>query len=117
MQPDTWGSRWNNTVSASAAISDDKRVVVVRVHSNNTEKLTVQVALTGVKVAAANMGWKANATLLAAPSLWSVNTPAAQTVVAPRQLHVGESSGPVDGLELQIPPHAYVILTLQKTSV
>ena len=116
MQPDIWGSRWNSTVSASAAIADNKRVVVVRIHSNNTKRMTVQVALTGAKVAVDTAGWKANATLLAAPSLWSVNTPAAQTVVAPRQLHVVESSGPVDVFRLQRPPHAYVILTLQKNA-
>ena len=115
MQPDVWGSRWNNTVTASAAISDDKQTVVVRIHSNSTQSLSVQVALTGTGrhwTVAVGANRKVNATVLAAPSLWSVNSPAAQTVVAPRPLHVATPTGASDRLELTLPPHAYVTLTV-----
>ena len=113
MQPDVWGSRWNNTVTASAAISDDKRTVVVRIHSNSTQSLPVQVALTGTGTVAVGANWKVNATVLAAPSLWSVNSPAAQTVVAPKTLHVATPTGAADRLELTLPLHAYVTLTVE----
>lgn len=113
MQPDVWGSKWNNTVTASAAISDDKQTVVVRVHSNSTESLSVQVALTSTGTAAIGANWTANASVLAAPSLSSVNSPAAQTVVAPMPLHVATPSGPAGRLELTLPPHAYATLTVE----
>jgi hypothetical protein len=82
-------------VTASAAVSDDRKMVVVRVHSNSTTPVTVQLKLPQLRLAAGTAassssgngsGAKVNATLLAAPSLWSVNTPAAQSVVVPRPL-------------------------------
>ena len=98
--PDCWGSHWNNTLTASAAISDDKKTAVV--HSNSTQAVSVRVKFSS------GVG-EVNATVLAAPSLWAVNTPSAQETVSPKPLEV--VSGPA-ALEIVVPPHAFVVLTV-----
>ena len=111
--PDAWGSRWNNTITASAAISDSQDTVVVRVHSNSTIPVAVQIKLLGNR--AADL-LRTNATILAAPSLWSANTVAAQDIVRPTPMVVnvgGGAGGILPGiLELTMPPHSFATLSV-----
>ncbi len=48
MQPDLWGSSWNNTISASAATSADNKMVVLRIHSNSTNRVHIDVHVHGL---------------------------------------------------------------------
>merc|ERR1712216_980349 len=84
--PDDWGSSWNLTFTASAAPSDDKKTAVVRLHSNSSSSASLTVNLqsngstrtTSTSSSSSSSSVKivaANATLLAAPSLWSANSP------------------------------------------
>jgi alpha-L-arabinofuranosidase len=106
--PDAWGSRWNNTITVSSAISDAKDLVVVRVHSNSTTPVAVQIKL-GDRADLPT----ANATVIAAPSLWSVNTVAAQDTVRPTPMAV-KAGGAVGAgsLELTMPPHSFATVSV-----
>ena len=112
--PDLWGSRWNKTVTASASASDDGKAVTIRLHSNSTAALTVQINLNSKRAQELSLdAADAVASMLAAPSLSSVNTPAAQDTVVPRPATVRSAAG--GGLELAMPPHSFATLTVQRS--
>eukprot|EP01050_Picozoa_sp_SAG11_P015267 SAG11_NODE_1960_length_3998_cov_3.835599_4_plen_326_part_00 len=68
--PDLWGSRWNKTVAASASASDDGKAVTIRLHSNRTTALTVQINLKSKHAPELSLdAADAVASMLAAPSL------------------------------------------------
>lgn len=117
-RPDLWGSRWNLTYTASAAVSDDKKTAVVRLHSNSSTATLFVVNIHGgntnaeSRVVGSNdaVVTAVNGTLLAAPSLWSFNTPANPNAVAPTTLSVQQSGA--SSIAVKMPAHSFAVLTL-----
>lgn len=102
---DLWGSHWNDTLSCSAAVSNDKRTAVVRLNSNLTDSITVHIGFKGTASIAI-----VNATVLSA-TLSAFNTPAAPRKVVPRKLHVDIISNAGGHLSVLLPPHSFATVT------
>ena len=130
---DAWGSSWNLTFTASAAVSDDTKTVVVRLHSNSSTPTAFAVnfhhgsgadgsgggtgsdrgesgGIGGASTKWAGVATAVNGTLLAAPSLQSFNTPANPTLVKPHPFSVQQSGS---SITLTMPPHSFAVLTVQ----
>ena len=90
------------------------KAVTIRLHSNSTTALTVQINLKSKHAPELSLdAADAVASMLAAPSLSSVNTPAAQDTVVPRPATVRSAAG--GGLELAMLPHSFATLTVQRS--
>ena len=92
---DHWGSKWNTTLTASAAASEDGKTVVVRAHSNASSPVSITVSLgtsarraRGLAPLPLVVESVVSASVLTAPSLQAVNSPSAPEAVAPKTLRV-----------------------------
>jgi hypothetical protein len=111
--PDLWGSHWNNTVSASAAVSDDGKMVVVRVHSNSSTLVTVELDFTGGSTISQAMRGAVLAVPEGSDFMTTVNTAATPRLIAPRNVTVSvvEGSGSKRA-QVTIPAHSFVTATI-----
>jgi hypothetical protein len=110
--PDHWGSYWNNTLTTSAAASDDGSTVVVRMHSNATVQIAITISFKGTQPGAAHgavVQSVLKASVLTASSLQAVNSPSAPGAVAEKPLATTVSKG---GVEVVLPPHSFATVTL-----
>jgi hypothetical protein len=131
LQADFWGSHWNNTVTVSAATSDDGKLVVVRLHSNNTASLSMGIDFIGGSTVASVQDAYVLAVGNGGDFMTTVNTAAFPNLVAPHNATIvlgnpnpnpnsnntpvmlRKGTGPVGAshASLTMPPHSFLTAT------
>ena len=112
---DKWGSAWNSSVSVSAAVSENKHEVVVRLLSNLTTPVEFHIDISEMASSLAPV--LCHASVLVAPTLWgplAVNDPATPRRVEPKLLSGMTCSATTAAVTL--PAHSFAVLEIQRKS-
>ena len=104
---DAYGSRWNNTYSASAASSDDGRLIVVRLTS--WAAMPIRVLLNGTTASSASSLRGSYVATIVGNGLpvTALNTPSDPEHVTPVQMASVDVAVP-----LLLPPHSFAVATI-----